>query len=64
MALSKDYIGKKCYIDMSEDPNIDKSMLGTIIDYYKDSSDEWVEISMNPYGEVIKVRDENKINLL
>jgi hypothetical protein len=64
MALSKDYIGKRCYINMSEDPNIDKSMLGTIIDYYKDSSDEWVEISMNPYGEVIKVRDENKINLL
>lgn len=62
--MDNSLIGKKCYINMSEDPNIDKSMLGTIIDYYKDSSDEWVEISMNPYGEVIKVRDENKINLL
>lgn len=62
--MDNSLVGKKCYINMSEDPNIDKSMLGTIIDYYKDSSDEWVEISMNPYGEVIKVRDENKINLL
>ena len=62
--MDNSLVGKRCYISMSEDPNIDKSMLGTIIDYYKDSSDEWVEISMNPYGEVIKVRDENKINLL
>lgn len=62
--MDNSLVGKRCYINMSEDPNIDKSMLGTIIDYYKDSSDEWVEISMNPYGEVIKVRDENKINLL
>ena len=62
--MDNSLVGKRCYINMSEDSNIDKSMLGTIIDYYKDSSDEWVEISMNPYGEVIKVRDENKINLL
>ena len=64
MALSKDYIGKKCYIDMEDNPNIDKSMLGIIINYYSDSSDTYVEVSMNPYGEVIKVRDDSKINLL
>lgn len=62
--MDNSLVGKRCYINMSEDPNIDKSMLGTIIDYYKDSSDEWVEISMNPYGQVIRVRDESKINLL
>ena len=64
MALSKDYIGKKCYIDMEDNPNIDKSMLGTIINYYSDGSDTYVEISMNPYGEVIKVRDDSLITLI
>ena len=49
---------------MEDNPNIDKSMLGIIINYYSDSSDTYVEVSMNPYGEVIKVRDDSKINLL
>ena len=56
--------GKKCFIDMEEIDNIDKDMLGTIIGYYKDSSDEYLQVSMNPYGQVIRVRDESKINLL
>lgn len=64
MALSKDYIGKKCYIDMEDNPNIDKSMLGTIINYYSDGSDTYVEVSMNPYGEVIKVRDDSLITII
>jgi hypothetical protein len=49
---------------MEEIDSIDKDMLGTIIGYYKDSSDEYLQVSMNPYGQVIRVRDESKINLL
>lgn len=62
--MDSSLIGKKCFIDMEEIDNIDKDMLGTIIGYYKDSSDEYLQVSMNPYGQVIRVRDESKINLL
>ena len=62
--MDSSLIGKKCFIDMEETDNIDKDMLGTIIGYYKDSSDEYLQVSMNPYGQVIRVRDESKINLL
>ena len=40
--MDNSLIGKRCYINMSEDPNIDKSMLGTIINYYSDGSDTYV----------------------
>ena len=62
--MDSSLIGKKCFIDMEEIDSIDKNMLGTIIGYYEDSSDEYLQISMNPYGHVIRVRDESKINLL
>lgn len=62
--MDSSLIGKKCFIDMEEIDNIDKDMFGTIIGYYKDSSDEYLQVSMNPYGQVIRVRDESKINLL
>lgn len=62
--MDSSLIGKKCYIDMEENESIDKDMLGTIIGYYKDSSDEYLQVSMNPYGEVIRIRDESKINVL
>lgn len=62
--MDSSLIGKKCFINMSEDENIDKNIFGTIIGYYKDSSDEYLQVSMNPYGEVIRIRDESKINLL
>ena len=62
--MDSSLIGKKCFIDMEEINSIDKDMLGTIIGYYKDSSDEYLQVSMNPYGQVIRVRDESKINLL
>ena len=62
--MDSSLIGKKCFIDMEEIDSIYKDMLGTIIGYYKDSSDEYLQVSMNPYGQVIRVRDESKINLL
>ena len=62
--MDSSLIGKKCFIDMEEIDSIDKDMLGTIIGYYKDSSEEYLQISVNPYGQVIRVRDESKINLL
>lgn len=62
--MDSSLIGKKCFIDMEENDNIDKNMFGLIIGYYKDSSDEYLKVSMNPYGEVIKIRDESKINVL
>lgn len=62
--MDSSLIGKKCFIDMEEVNSIDRDMLGTIIGYYKDSSDEYLQVSMNPYGQVIRVRDESKINLL
>lgn len=62
--MDSSLIGKKCFIDMEEVDSIDRDMLGTIIGYYKDSSDEYLKVSMNPYGQVIRVRDESKINLL
>ena len=62
--MDSSLIGKKCFIDMEEIDNIDRDMLGLIIGYYKDSSDEYLQVSMNPYGQVIRVRDESKINLL
>lgn len=62
--MDSSLIGKKCFINMSEDENIDKNIFGTIIGYYKDSSDEYLQVSMNPYGEVIRIRDESKINVL
>lgn len=64
MALSSSLIGKDCFIDMEENNSISKNMFGKIIGYYKDSSDEYLQVSMNPYGEVIKIRDESKINIL
>lgn len=62
--MDSSLIGKKCFIDMEENDSIDKNMFGLIIGYYKDSSDEYLQVSMNPYGQVIRVRDESKINLL
>lgn len=62
--MDSSLIGKKCFIDMEEIDSIDRDMLGIIIGYYKDSSDEYLQISINPYGEVIKIREESKINLL
>lgn len=40
--MDSSLIGKKCFIDMEEIDSIDKDMLGTIIGYYKDSSDEYL----------------------
>ena len=62
--MDSSLIGKKCYIDMNEDESIDRDIFGVIIGYYRDSSDKYLSVSMNPYGEVIKIRDESKINLL
>jgi hypothetical protein len=37
MAFSTSNIGKNCYINMSEDENVEDGLCGTIIGYYKDT---------------------------
>ena len=36
MAFSTSNIGKNCYINISEDGNIEDSLYGTIIGYYQE----------------------------
>lgn len=64
MAFSTDNIGKNCYINMSEDENVEDSLYGTIIGYYKDTdkNEEYYFVSIN--GNVIKIYDDNLVNIV
>ena len=64
MAFSTDNIGKNCYINMSEDENIEDSLYGTIIGYYKDTdkNEEYYFVSVN--GNVIKIYDDSLIEII
>lgn len=64
MAFSTDNIGKNCYINMSEDENVEDSLYGTIIGYYKDTdkNEEYYFVSIN--GNVIKIYDDSLVNIV
>jgi hypothetical protein len=62
MAFSTSNIGKNCYINISEDQNIEDSLYGTIIGYYSDSNEEYYFVSIN--GNVEKIYDDNLINII
>lgn len=64
MAFSTDNIGKNCYINMSEDENIEDSLYGTIIGYYKDTdkNEEYYFVSIN--GAVKRIYDDSLINIV
>ena len=64
MAFSTDNIGKNCYINMSEDENIEDSLYGTIIGYYKntDKNEEYYFVSIN--GEVKRIYDDSLIEII
>lgn len=64
MAFNTDNIGKNCYINVSEDENIEDSLYGTIIGYYKDedNNEEYYFVSIN--GNVKKIYDDNLINVI
>ena len=64
MAFSTNNIGKNCYINMSEDENVEDSLYGTIIGYYKDTdkNEEYYFVSIN--GNVIKIYDDNLVNIV
>ena len=64
MAFSTSNIGKNCYINMSEDENIEDSLYGTIIGYYKDTdkNEEYYFISIN--GAVKRIHDDSLVNIV
>jgi hypothetical protein len=64
MAFSTDNIGKNCYINMSEDENVEDSLYGTIIGYYKDTdkNEEYYFVSIN--GNVKRIYDDSLINIV
>lgn len=64
MAFSTDNIGKNCYINMSEDENVEDSLYGTIIGYYKDTdkNEEYYFVSIN--GEVKRIYDDSLVNIV
>lgn len=64
MAFSTDNIGKDCYINMSEDENIEDSLYGTIIGYYKDAdkNEEYYFVSIN--GNVKRIYDDSLVNIV
>lgn len=64
MAYSVDYIGKNCYLDLSQDASIENSVLGTIIGYCDDETGEHYLVSIVSKGEVIKVYDSDIINII
>jgi hypothetical protein len=64
MAFSTDNIGKNCYINISEDENIEDSLYGTIIGYYKDTdkNEEYYFVSIN--GNVKRIYDDSLVNII
>lgn len=64
MAFSTDNIGKNCYINMSEDENVEDSLYGTIIGYYKDTdkNEEYYFVSIN--GNVKRIYDDSLVNII
>ncbi len=64
MAFNIDNIGKNCYINISEDENIENSLYGTIIGYYKDedNNEEYYFVSIN--GNVKRIYDDSLINII
>jgi hypothetical protein len=64
MAFNTDNIGKNCYINISEDENIEDSLYGTIIGYYKntDKNEEYYFVSIN--GEVKRIYDDSLVNII
>lgn len=64
MAFSTNNIGKNCYINMSENENIENSLYGTIIGYYKntDKNEEYYFVSID--GEVKRIYDDSIINIV
>lgn len=64
MAFSTDNIGKNCYINMSEDENVEDSLYGTIIGYYEDTdkNEEYYFVSIN--GNVIKIYDDSLVSII
>lgn len=64
MAFSTDNIGKNCYINISENENIEDSLYGTIIGYYKntDKNEEHYFVSIN--GEVKRIYDDSLVNII
>lgn len=64
MAFSTDNIGKNCYINISEDENIEDSLYGTIIGYYKntDKNEEYYFVSIN--GAVKRIYDDSLISII
>ena len=64
MAFSTDNIGKNCYINISEDENIEDSLYGTIIGYYKntDKNEEYYFVSIN--GNVKRIYDDSLVNIV
>lgn len=64
MAFDKSNIGKKCYINLSQEAGIDDSSLGKIIGYYNESNEEYYFVSIIPDGKVIKVYDDSLINII
>lgn len=64
MAFDKSNIGKKCYINLSQEAGIDDSSLGKIIGYYNESNEEYYFVSIIPEGKVIKVYDSDLVNII
>lgn len=64
MAFDKSNIGKKCYINLSQEAGIDDSSLGKIIGYYNESNEEYYFVSIIPDGKVIKVYDSDEVNII
>lgn len=64
MAFSTDNIGKNCYINISENENIEDNLYGTIIGYYRntDKNEEYYFVSIN--GEVKRIYDDSLINIV
>lgn len=64
MAFDKSNIGKKCYINLSQEAGIDDYSLGKIIGYYNESNEEYYFVSIIPEGKVIKVYDSDLVNII
>ena len=64
MAFDKSNIGKKCYINLSQEAGIDDSALAKIIGYFNEANEEYYFVSIIPDGKVIKVYDDSLINII